>query len=492
MPKQKSTPDEWIRGFPELKIENGRIFCRACVKTIQNDKKYNVTQHVQTTLHVERRKKFEIEKSKQQTLVESVASSSRQDEQFKFNFDLCEMMIQANIPLKKLENGPFRQFLQTYCNRHIPAETTLRKNYVEPVFLQVYRKIQQLIGNNYIWFAVDETTDSCGRYVASLIVGVLNEDIATQGYVVSLKELPKTNSDTITRFVNESLTSLFLPNAVPTTKILLMISDAAAYMLKAGRNLKILYESLIHCTCVAHGVNRVAETVRLQFPEVNKLISNGKKIFVKAPLRVQQFKEKFPDLPLPPEPILTRWGTWLEAASYYSTYINQFEEVVTQFDAEATQSVKNCVNIFQNKKLRQDLAFLKGNYTFICTVIAKLEKQSVPLVESTGIIQDFKEQIQAVPGQLGRVVHGKLQDVFNKNSGFEVLLKVARVLQGEFVEDLDIDTTIVPKFKFAPITSVDVERSFSTLKNILSERRRNLTMQHLEQFAIIHCFKENE
>lgn len=30
-----------------------------------------------------------------------------------------------------------------------------------------------------------------------------------------------------------------------------------------------------------------------------------------APLRVNTFKEMYPDLSLSPKPILTSWGTWL-------------------------------------------------------------------------------------------------------------------------------------------------------------------------------------
>jgi hypothetical protein len=91
------------------------------------------------------------------------------------------------------------------------------------------------------------------------------------------KNCPKQTVIRLPDLLMKVLTSFFLPNAVPTDKILLMISDAAAYMIKAGTNLKIFYEKLIHCTCVAHGLNRIAETIRLEFPVVNKLISNGKK-----------------------------------------------------------------------------------------------------------------------------------------------------------------------------------------------------------------------
>jgi hypothetical protein len=71
-------------------------------------------------------------------------------------------------------------------------------------------------------------------------------------------------------------------------------------MIKASANLNIFYKNLIHVTGLAHGINRVAEEIRCQFPLVNSLISNVKKI---SPLRVQVYKEKLPNVPpLPPEP----------------------------------------------------------------------------------------------------------------------------------------------------------------------------------------------
>lgn len=41
--------------------------------------------------------------------------------------------------------------------------------------------------------------------------------------------------------------------------------------------LKIFYSNMIRITCVAHGVNPVAEKVGDTFPDKNKLVNNGKK-----------------------------------------------------------------------------------------------------------------------------------------------------------------------------------------------------------------------
>lgn len=102
----------------------------------------------------------------------------------------------------------------------------------------------------------------------------------------------------------------------------------------------------------------------------------------------------------------------------------------------------------------------------------------------------MKNIIYAVPGAVGAEVKAKFDAVLGKNEGFQILSKVSDILSGSEQEDFDMDPNIVAKFKYAPITSVDVERSFSAYKNILTDRRHNLTMEHLEQYLVVSCFRK--
>ena len=65
---------------------------------------------------------------------------------------------------------------------------------------------------------------------------------------------------------------------------------------------------MLRITCPAHEINRVAEKIRETFPLANKLVNNGNTIFLKAPSRICIYKNIM-DGPLPPTPIITRWGT---------------------------------------------------------------------------------------------------------------------------------------------------------------------------------------
>jgi hypothetical protein len=113
---------------------------------------------------------------------------------------------------------------------------------------------------------------------------------------------------------------------VKRDRFLLIVTDTAPYMLKAAKGLKMLYPRMIHLTCLAHGFHRVAEETRGNYPDVDSLIYNVKKIFLKAPLRVEKFKQEAPSLSLTPKPVLTRWETWLDAAMYYCENYSTIEK----------------------------------------------------------------------------------------------------------------------------------------------------------------------
>jgi hypothetical protein len=57
---------------------------------------------------------------------------------------------------------------------------------------------------------------------------------------------------------------------VQNENVLLFLSDGAPYMVKAGVAIKEFYPKLLHQTCLAHAFQRVAETVRFQFTDIDQ------------------------------------------------------------------------------------------------------------------------------------------------------------------------------------------------------------------------------
>lgn len=81
----------------------------------------------------------------------------------------------------------------------------------------------------------------------------------------------------------------------------------------------------------------------------------------------------------------------------------------------------------------------------------------------------------------------KLESVLLRNPGYNKMKKIYTVLRGQNVEDLDMEPNDIASMKFAPITSCDVERSFSAYKNILSDKRQNFSPNNLNQLLVIYC-----
>ncbi|CAH2010456.1 unnamed protein product [Acanthoscelides obtectus] len=171
------------------------------------------------------------------------------------------------------------------------------------------------------------------------------------------------------------------PNPVKSENVKLMLSDAAAYMIKAGKALLVFYPELIYFTCMAHALNRLAELVRAEYPSVNNLVNNGKNVFLKAPLRVEFYKEMAPGLPLPPEAVITRWGTWLNAALFYADNFVKIKESFLSLDADSI-ALRSCKESILESNIFEDLAFIKAHFFMLAKAITELETAQLSLNDS--------------------------------------------------------------------------------------------------------------
>lgn len=72
-----------------------------------------------------------------------------------------------------------------------------------------------------------------------------------------------------------------------------------------------------------------------------------------------------------------------------------------------------------------------------------------------------------------------------------MLEKVGNILRGNN-EDLPeyFTPSVVADMKFAPLTSVDVERSFSLYKHILSDKRTNMSVDNKEKYIIVNSYNK--
>ena len=84
--------------------------------------------------------------------------------------------------------------------------------------------------------------------------------------------------------------------------MLLLLSDAAAYMKSAGELLNIIYPRMFHLICLCHSLNNVCMRVKTQYSANNDIIASIKAGTVKNKTR----QDMFHHLGTIPDPVLTR------------------------------------------------------------------------------------------------------------------------------------------------------------------------------------------
>lgn len=77
----------------------------------------------------------------------------------------------------------------------------------------------------------------------------------------------------------------------------------------------------------------------------------------------------------------------------------------------------------------------------------------------------------------------------NENPDTKIILKIAKILDGHEISKYSLPAELTADkcvhLKYAPISSVDVERSFSTYKNVLTDNRCKFLFENLKKTLII-------
>jgi len=105
-------------------------------------------------------------------------------------------------------------------------------------------------------------------------------------------------------------------------------------------------------------------------------------------------------------------------------------------------------------------------------------------------VKTIISELTNIQGEKGIIIKTKVTQLYQKNKGYQVMEKIGLVQSGNNEEQLpeNLTPSLVADTKNAPLTSVDVERSFSLYKYILTDRRTSLTPEHMEQYIIVNSF----
>jgi hypothetical protein len=163
-------------------------------------------------------------------------------------------------------------------------------------------------------------------------------------------------------------------------------------------------------------------------------------------------------------------------------------KVVDFFDKEDAICIGKSQTAFSDFTVAQDLAYIKANFSYLVDAIKMLEAKGLTITEVAEILSDVLEVLKKATGPIGAVVLNKFESsILQKNPGFKKIRQIGMILNGEKVPECTLPPNIISCHKFSPLTSVDVERSFSIYKTILSDRRTSFTHQNLEMYLVCNC-----
>ncbi|KAL3266667.1 hypothetical protein HHI36_010829 [Cryptolaemus montrouzieri] len=139
------------------------------------------------------------------------------------------------------------------------------------------------------------------------------------------------------------------------------------------------------------------------------------------------------------------------------------------------KALTQCKNIFEMKEVQWQLAFPKSHFTSLPSFIKELETQKIPLCTAIKVANRC-ESLLFDAANVGSSISAnkilnKFKNVIGKNDVFELLRDISLILSGQSNGTqirMDLNPDMIAPLKFATITSVDVVRSFSAYKDILS------------------------
>lgn len=283
--------------------QSKHLVCKLCSFSAPTNRKSVLQQHVNCVRHKNNLRLFNEGEKRTQQLLTLTSTNNNNNSDNIFNTDLVKALVSANIPFLKIENKEMKDFLEKYMKKTLPSDSTLTR-ILEKESKLIMEKIKEKMMGKSLFVSINETTDRLGRPMCMVLAGPLDGDFLDRPYLIDLVNLGAANNQTVQQSVNSALFKV-LGGKLSYERIRLFLTDGAAYCVKAGKGLMELYPNLIHCLCLAHGLNRVAEMVRYEFSKVDKLIAEVKKIFIKCARRRAEFTASC-QIPLPPEPVLTR------------------------------------------------------------------------------------------------------------------------------------------------------------------------------------------
>jgi len=430
--------------------------CQLCEVDVKYDKTFNVDSHRSTQKHKDGlRRQSEAPTTSRQTFIEAPTS---------FSELVVSSFLAADIPLKKLSHPAIRR-LFAEAGKTLPSESAAR-NMVTQIADREIDRLKENVANKKVFLIVDEAEVASVKYINSIIGDIDRPSITYLAQCKVLEDNP--NSQIVSQTVDDVLRML----DVDRKNFALLLTDSANYMKAAGRTLKELYPGLKQVTCLAHLLHNCAMRVRAYFTTIDVLIARLKAATIKNKERRNMFRDA--QLPLPPDPVVTRWATWLRAAFYYAEHLPAVREIVESWPEDGVL-VMRAQEAIRNEQLACDLVRVV-QYRPLIARLEKLEAATYTIEEAYSDICNMR--FNDDPCQIRQYIDHRL------THGTDLIDIIE-------AKDNNVAPSTYALLRKAQPTTAAVERSFSLLNKLL-RKDRNFLPENVNKYILPFFNNRNE
>ena len=228
-------------------------------------------------------------------------------------------------------------------------------------------QIRELLFDKQIFLIVNEAEFAKLKNINVLVGGL---DTPSDTFLIdclSLESSSNVNGSIILHTADDILRQL----ETKRENFALLLRDVARYMSLTDKILKELYSFLMHVTCLTRLLHSCAMRVRAYFKNIDEVVATIKAATIKNKDRKHDFHEA--GLPLPSNPVITRWATWLRAALYYSENFSAVRTIVNNWTSggllvsrakdaiNANDFVPDLVSVNQYRTLAANVEFLEAS-----------------------------------------------------------------------------------------------------------------------------------
>lgn len=121
----------------------------------------------------------------------------------------------------------------------------------------------------------------------------------------------------------------------------------------------------------------------------------------------------FPNIRLPAQPIITRWGTWLEAEIYYAEHFDKIVQFLGKLDPTEANHISEAQTAINQRAIKNELKFIKRHFSSIPVAIKQLEAKNLSLGIAIRTFKSVQSRFEHIPNR--REFLERFKYISNKN-----------------------------------------------------------------------------